>query len=96
MPEAFDDKDREFVLNQARELGVRFIRMWFTDILGFLKSFAITIEELENALYEAHLFDGAAIEGFARVEESDMFAHPDPSTFCVLPWRPQDGGTVAR
>lgn len=96
MPEAFDDKDREFVLNQARELGVRFIRMWFTDILGFLKSFAITIEELENALYDAHLFDGAAIEGFARIEESDMFAHPDPTTFCVLPWRPQDGGAVAR
>ena len=96
MPDAFDDKDREFVINQARELGVRFIRMWFTDILGFLKSFAITIEELENALYEGHLFDGAAIEGFARIEESDMFAHPDPTTFCVLPWRPQDGGAVAR
>lgn len=96
MSEAFDDKDREFVLNQARELGVRFIRMWFTDILGFLKSFAISIEELENALYEGHLFDGAAIEGFARIEESDMFAHPDPTTFCVLPWRPQDGGAVAR
>ena len=96
MPDAFDDKDREFVLNQARELGVRFIRMWFTDILGFLKSFAVTIEELENALYEGHLFDGAAIQGFARIEESDMFAHPDPTTFCVLPWRPQDGGGVAR
>ena len=96
MSDAFDDKDREFVINQARELGVRFIRMWFTDILGFLKSFAITIEELENALYEGHLFDGAAIEGFARIEESDMFAHPDPTTFCVLPWRPQDGGAVAR
>ena len=96
MPDAFDDKDRDFVINQARELGVRFIRMWFTDILGFLKSFAITIEELENALYEGHLFDGAAIQGFARIEESDMFAHPDPTTFCVLPWRPQDGGAVAR
>ena len=88
--------DREFVLKQARELEVRFIRLWFTDILGFLKSFAITTEELETALYDGHLFDGSSIEGFRRIEESDMFAHPDPTTFCVLPWRPQDGGTVAR
>ena len=88
--------DREFVLKQARELEVRFIRLWFTDILGFLKSFAITTEELETALYDGHLFDGSSIEGFSRIEESDMFAHPDPTTFCVLPWRPQDGGTVAR
>jgi len=94
--DGLQDRDKEFVLNQARELDVRFIRMWFTDILGFLKSFAITIEELETALYEGHLFDGSAIEGFARIEESDMFAVPDPTTFCVLPWRPRDGGAVAR
>ena len=81
MNEPIENRDKEFVLNQARELDVRFIRMWFTDILGFLKSFAITIEELETALYEGHLFDGSAIEGFARIEESDMFAVPDPTTF---------------
>ncbi len=90
------DRDKEYVLNQARELGVRFIRMWFTDILGFLKSFAITIEELDTALYDGHIFDGSSIEGFTRIEESDMFAHPDPTTFCVLPWRPKKGGAVAR
>ena len=61
MSEPIENRDKEFVLNQARELDVRFIRMWFTDILGFLKSFAITIEELETALYEGHLFDGSAI-----------------------------------
>ena len=94
--ENMPDRDKEFVLNQARELGVRFIRLWFTDILGFLKSFAITIEELETALFEGHLFDGSSIEGFTRIEESDMFAHPDPTTFCVLPWRPKKGGAVAR
>jgi len=96
LSETYEDRDREYVLNQARELGVRFIRMWFTDILGFLKSFAITIEELETSLYEGHIFDGSSIEGFTRIEESDMFAHPDPTTFCVLPWRPKQGGAVAR
>lgn len=90
------DKDKEYVLNQARELGVRFVRLWFTDILGFLKSFAISIEELETALFEGHMFDGSSIEGFTRIEESDMFARPDPTTFCVLPWRPRTGGAVAR
>ncbi|MDA1000116.1 MAG: glutamine synthetase family protein [bacterium] len=88
--------DKDFVIHQAKELGVRFIRLWFTDILGFLKSFAISAEELETAMYDGHLFDGSAIEGFARIEESDMFAHPDPTTFCVLPWRPKSGGAVAR
>ncbi len=96
MNDPLESRDREFVLNQARELGVRFIRLWFTDILGFLKSFAITTEELETAFYDGHLFDGSAIEGFARIEESDMFAHPDATTFCVLPWRPRAGGAVAR
>jgi glutamine synthetase len=90
------DRDREYVLNQARELGVRFIRLWFTDILGFLKSFAISIEELETAMFDGHMFDGSSIEGFTRIDESDMFARPDPTTFCVLPWRPRTGGAVAR
>ena len=78
-----------YVLATARDNDVRFIRLWFTDILGSLKSFAITVGELEKALEEGMAFDGASIEGFARTDESDMIARPDPSTFVVLPWRPQ-------
>ncbi|MEE9277477.1 MAG: glutamine synthetase family protein [Dehalococcoidia bacterium] len=79
----------EYVLATARENDVRFIRLWFTDILGSLKSFAITIGELEKAMEEGMGFDGSSIEGFARIDESDMIARPDPSTLVVLPWRPQ-------
>ena len=79
----------EYILATARENDVRFIRLWFTDILGSLKSFAITIAELEKAMEEGMGFDGSSIEGFARIDESDMIARPDPSTFVVLPWRPQ-------
>ncbi len=78
-----------YVLATARDNDVRFIRLWFTDILGSLKSFAITVGELEKALEEGMAFDGSSIEGFARTDESDMIARPDPSTFVVLPWRPQ-------
>ena len=78
-------KDKEYVLRLAKEHDVRFIRLWFTDILGFLKSFAITIDELEKALEEGMGFDGSSIEGFARIDESDMLAVPDPNTFCILP-----------
>ena len=88
-------KDKEYVLRLAKEHDVRFIRLWFTDILGFLKSFAITIDELEKALEEGMGFDGSAIEGFARIDESDMLAVPDPNTFCLLPWRPKENA-VAR
>ena len=88
-------KDKEYVLRLAKEHDVRFIRMWFTDILGFLKSFAITIDELEQALEEGIGFDGSSIEGFARIDESDMLAVPDPNTFCLLPWRPKENA-VAR
>ena len=88
-------KDKEYVLRLAKEHDVRFIRLWFTDILGFLKSFAITIDELEKALEEGMGFDGSAIEGFARIDESDMLAIPDSSTFCLLPWRPKENA-VAR
>ncbi len=84
-----------YVLQQARDNDIKFIRLWFTDILGQLKSFAITVEELENALDEGMTFDGSSIEGFARVDESDMVAVPDPATFAVLPWRPRPQG-VAR
>ena len=88
-------KDKEYVLRLAKEHDVRFIRLWFTDILGVLKSVAITIDELEEALDEGIGFDGSAIEGFARIDESDMLAMPDPSTFCLLPWRPKENA-VAR
>ncbi|MEE8619087.1 MAG: glutamine synthetase family protein, partial [Dehalococcoidales bacterium] len=71
-------------------------RLWFTDILGFLKSFAITVEELEDALEDGKGFDGSSIEGFARIDESDMVALPDPDTFQLIPWHPQEHHAVAR
>jgi glutamine synthetase len=79
----------EYVLKKAKEQNVKFIRLWFTDILGFLKSFSITVEELEGALADGMGFDGSSIEGFARIEESDMVALPDPNTFALIPWRPK-------
>ncbi|HET6454235.1 MAG TPA: glutamine synthetase family protein [Armatimonadota bacterium] len=86
---------KEKVLQEAKEKGVEFIRLWFTDVLGQLKSFAITAEELEGALAEGMGFDGSSITGYQDIQESDMIAMPDPETFCVLPWRPQEKG-VAR
>jgi glutamine synthetase len=80
------DAAAERALAEAEELGVRFVRLWFTDVLGFLKSFAVPVEELEKAFREGIGFDGSAVEGFARIEESDMLARPDPATFRVLPW----------
>ena len=85
-----DADSTEYVLQTAREHDVKFIRLWFTDILGSLKSMAITIEGLEDALEEGVGFDGSSIEGFARIDESDMIAMPDPSTFAILPWRPSE------
>jgi glutamine synthetase len=85
-----EKKDKEYVLKMVKERDVRFIRLWFTDILGFLKSFSITPDELEGALNEGMGFDGSSIEGFARIDESDMLALPDPNTFVVLPWRPKE------
>jgi len=81
---------KENVLRMARDNDVMFIRLWFTDILGFLKSMTITSSELERALEEGMGFDGSSIEGFARIDESDMVAVPDPSTFALLPWRPRE------
>ncbi|MBI2851612.1 MAG: glutamine synthetase [Chloroflexi bacterium] len=86
----------EYVLKVAKEHDVKFIRLWFSDILGMLKSFAITVEELQRALEEGMGFDGSSIEGFARIDESDMLALPDPETFQMLPWRPREEHTVAR
>lgn len=89
------DKAKEYVLGMVRENDVKFIRLWFTDILGALKGFAITAQELEDALDRGVVFDGSSIEGFARKDESDMIAFPDPNTFRILPWRPRQNG-VAR
>ena len=91
-----EKKDKQYVLEMVKKHDVKFIRLWFTDILGFLKSFAITVEELETALDEGMGFDGSSIEGFARIDESDMMAIPDPSTFQLLPWRPKEHSAVAR
>ena len=89
------DDQRAFVLQNCKDNDIKFIRLWFTDILGSLKSFAITVEELEQALEEGMGFDGSSIEGFARIDESDMVAMPDATTFQTLPWRPRERG-VAR
>ncbi len=89
------EKMKEYVLKKAHENNIKFIRFWFTDVLGFLKSFAITVEELEGALNEGMGFDGSSIEGYSRIEESDVIAMPDPSTFQLLPWSPKENG-VAR
>jgi glutamine synthetase len=85
----------DYVLRTVEERGVRFVRLWFTDVLGSLKSFAITPAELETALEEGMTFDGSAIQGYSRVQESDMLAMPDPSTFEIVPWRGEDA-PVAR
>jgi glutamine synthetase len=85
---------REDVITQAQENNVKFIRLWFTDILGTLKSFAITVDELEDALDGGMGFDGSSITGYQDIEESDMIAMPDPSTFKVIPWSPQEAPTA--
>ncbi len=87
-------KQQEFVLRTIEERNIRFIRLWFTDVLGTLKSVAIAPAELENAFDEGIGFDGSAIEGFARITESDMLAKPDPATFSILPWRTEAPGAA--
>ena len=82
---------KQAVLEATRERGIKFVQLWFTDLLGNLKSVEITIEELPKALEEGIGFDGSSIHGFARIDESDMLVRPDPRTFAVLPW-----GNVAR
>ena len=88
-------KQTDFVLRTIEERDIRFIRLWFTDVLGMLKYVAIAPAELESAFEEGIGFDGSAIQGFARVFESDMLAKPDPETFAILPWRGEQNG-VAR
>jgi len=90
------EEGKEYVLKMAKEHNVKFIKMWFTDILGILKSFSITTSELEGALEDGMGFDGSSIEGYARIDESDMIALPDPDTFQVLPWRSEEQFSVAR
>ena len=86
------DRQQEYVLRTVEERDVRFVRLWFTDVLGMLKSVAVTSSELEAAFSEGIGFDGSAVDGFARVQESDMLAIPDAGTFQVLPWRPEESG----
>ncbi len=88
------DRQQEFVLRSIEERDIRFVRLWFTDILGSLKSVAVAPAELEGAFAEGIGFDGSAIEGLARVHEADMLLKPDPSTFQVLPWRGEHLGTA--
>lgn len=84
------NKQAEYVLRTVEERGIRFIRLWFTDVQGFLKSVSISPAELEVAFEEGMTFDGSAIDGYARVQEADMLARPDPTTFQILPWRPDE------
>ena len=90
-----DKVTAEQVLRTVKEKNIHFIQFWFTDVLGMLKSFSVSPSELETALQEGMGFDGSSIEGFARIEESDMIAMPDPTTFTVIPWLDQNG-SVAR
>lgn len=80
-------KQSEYVMRTVEERGIRFVRLWFTDVQGFLKSVSISPAELEVAFDEGMTFDGSSIDGYARIQEADMLAKPDPSTFAVLPWR---------
>ncbi|MDQ3981924.1 MAG: glutamine synthetase family protein, partial [Actinomycetota bacterium] len=79
-----EPRQQDYVLRTVGERGIRLVWLWFTDVLGFLKSFAVTSEELEQAFEEGIGFDGSAIEGFARVQESDMLARPDATTFQIM------------
>ncbi|MDH5288785.1 MAG: glutamine synthetase family protein, partial [Acidimicrobiia bacterium] len=88
------ERQQEYVLRAVEERNVKLVRLWFTDVLGQLKSVAISPVELETALEEGVHFDGSAIDGFSRVQESDVLAKPDPTTFELLPWA--EGGNTAR
>ena len=90
-----NEQSIDFVLRTVEERDIRFVRLWFTDVMGNLKSFAISPEDLEEAFEEGIGFDGSAVEGFTQLQESDVLAFPDPETFQILPWRPTESG-VAR
>ena len=90
------ERQQDYVLRTVEERGVRYIQLWFTDVLGTAKAVSIGSAELENALEEGMTFDGSAIDGFSRVQESDVLAKPDPKTFQILPWKRENGASVAR
>jgi glutamine synthetase len=89
-PERQREQQRQYVLRNVEERGVRLVRLWFTDVLGNLKSFAISPAELENALIDGMTFDGSSIDGFSRIQEADVLAIPDADTFELLPWADRD------
>ena len=89
------ERHQDYVLRSVEERGVRYIQLWFTDVLGIRRGFSITPAELENALEQGMTFDGSAVDGFSRVQEADVLAMPDARTFQVLPWR-NDGVAAAR
>src|SRR5690554_232068 len=86
---------KESIIQMCKEQQVEFIRLQFTDIFGTLKNVAITVKQLEKALNNEIMFDGSSIEGFVRIEESDMILYPDPNTFVIYPWGNSEG-KVAR
>ena len=94
-PSVIENPEQDFVLKTIKGRDVHFVRFWFTDVLGNMKSFAVVPGEIENAFADGMGFDGSCIEGFSESQESDMLAYPDPSTFQVLPWRPESNA-VAR
>ncbi len=89
------DLDHEKIIRLAKENDVKFVRLQFTDLFGMSKNLAITVDHLDQALENKYMLDGSSIDGFARIEESDMMLYPDPDTFIIYPWRPQNG-RVAR
>src|SRR5215813_475783 len=88
--------DAKEAIAYCEDNDVRFVRLWFTDLLGQLKSFSINTAELDDAFEGGMGFDGSSITGFNPIEESDMIAVPDPTTFAILPWRPEQQDAVAR
>src|SRR5262245_39285091 len=80
------EQQRDYIMRSVEDRGVRLVRMWFPEILGNLKSFAISPAELDNALIDGMTFDGSSIDGFSRIQEADVLAVPDANTFVVLPW----------
>src|SRR6201982_2816745 len=91
MPTAAEEL-RADVIRRVKDEDIAFIQLWFTDVAGRLKRFAITQRELEAAITHGMGFDGSSVTGFNAIEESDMIAMPDPTTFAVLPWRPEEQG----
>ncbi len=88
--------DKRDLIERCREHNVRFVRLQFTELYGQLKNVSIPVEELEKALDNELMFDGSSIRGYKRIEQSDMYFHPDPASFTVLPWRERESGAVAR